>query len=129
MLCNVSSIIFHSYQLVFYFLLCLHTCFYFTLTDEMARWKSNLRTCSKSLIMKGASTKHVISNLLLVCLKILLKKIINKGVASMSQPLPYMSHDGCCLFLYFFLNLTVLFVMPVCMLKLSISIVRFVLII
>ena len=47
----------------------------------------------------------------------------------MSQPLPYMSHDGCCLFLYFFLNLTVLFVMPVCMLKLSISIVRFMLII
>ena len=47
----------------------------------------------------------------------------------MSQPLPYMSHDGCCLFSYFFLNVTVLFVMPVCMLKLSISIVRFVLII
>ena len=51
----------------------------------------------------------------------------------MSQPLPYMSHDGFCLFLYIyiyiFLNVTVLFVMPVCMLKLSSSIVRFMLII
>ena len=32
---------------------------FYTLTDEMARRKSNLRSCSKSLIMEGASTEHV----------------------------------------------------------------------
>ena len=59
MLCNVSSIIFHSYQLVFYLSLCLYTCFYFTLTVEMARQKSALRAHSKSVTVEGASTAHV----------------------------------------------------------------------
>ena len=60
MLCNVSSIIFHSYQLVFLLVVVLIYFFlFYTLTVEMARRKSALRTCSKSVTVEGASTEHV----------------------------------------------------------------------
>ena len=45
MLCNVSSIIFHSYQLVFYLSLCLYTCFYFTLWQLKWQGENQIYKC------------------------------------------------------------------------------------